>query len=538
MRCFIATLVVIFLTLTVARSQSQPKPLSNDDVVQMVSLGLADDVIIEKIRSATKTDFDTSIDGLRMLKAAKVSDTVLKAMINPAGGSVSGTSSGRVVDELAIKFKRLQNGVVTVWSEFGHGTGFIISKDGLILTDQHVVGPSEYIALQFDPKRKVAAVLLASDPERDVAVLWCNLSLLPDAISLEIAKEDELNPSLVEGEKVFTIGSPLNQQKIVTSGIASKIEAKAIISDVNINHGNSGGPLFNSQGQVVGITTFGDFTSRGGPGVSGILKIEEAIPVIEEARSKMASGNRPKPDLLPVEPDDLFPIDAIKSTLLQEKFETKHYSVGVGDFDVVLVTPPLKYRAEMESQVRAAKEKGKRNRKSEVAVQDSFRPLDDLKNWEAYLGEYRPVLLIRATPKLKETGGSIFLRSLAASGGAYNVPAKLRFKADFYKMKLECGTNEIMPILPGKIAHVVDVRSGLVNATDATYEGFYEYPADSIGPTCGHVTLTLYGEKDPNKAFNKTLDDKTVGRIFEDFAPYRSQHATEQTQSTKGQTDK
>jgi len=538
MRRFISAIFAVCLSLTVARSQTQPKPLSNDDVIQMVSMGLADDVIIEKIHSATKTDFDTSIDGLKSLKAANVSDALLKAMINPAGSSASGANSGRVVDELAIKYKQLQNGVVTVWSEFGHGTGFIISKDGLVLTNQHVVGPSEYIALQFDPKRKVAAILLASDPERDVAVLWCDLSLLPDAISLELAKQDELYPSLIEGEKVFTIGSPLNQQKIVTSGIASKIEAKAIISDVNINHGNSGGPLFNSQGRVVGITTFGDFTSRGGPGVSGILKIEEALPVIEQARSKMSSGNRPKQDLLPVEPDDVFPIDAIKSTLLQEKFETKHYSMGIGDFDVVMITPPLKYRAERESEVRAAKEKGKRNRKSEVAVQDSFRPLDDLKNWEAYVGEYKPVLLIRAKPKLRETGGSIFLRSLAASGGAYNVPAKMRFKADFYKMKLECGANEVMPILPGKIAHVVNVRTGLVNATDATYEGFYEYPADSIGPACGHVTLTLYGEKDPDKAFTKTLDEKAVARVFEDFFPYRSQHATEQIQSPKGQSDK
>jgi len=537
MRRVMAFFIAAFLAFTMANAQPPPKALSNDDVIQMVALGLADDVIIEKIRSA-KTDFDTSVDGLKMLKAAKVTDTVLKIMINPAGASASGMNSGRVVDELAIKFKRLQNGVVTVWSEFGHGTGFIISNDGLVLTNQHVVGPSEYIALQFDPKRKVGAVLLASDPERDVAVLWCNPSLLPDAISLELAKQDELNPSLIEGEKVFTIGSPLNQQKIVTSGIASKIDTKAIISDLNINHGNSGGPLFNSQGLVVGITTFGDFTSRGGPGVSGILKIEEALPVIEQARSKMSSDNRPKPELLPVEPDDLFPIDAIKSTLLQEKFETKPYSVGIGDFDVVMVTPPLKYRVEKESEMRAAKEKGKRNRKSEVAVQDSFRPLDDLKNWEAYVGEYKPVLLVRATPKLRETGGSIFLRSLAASGGAYNVPAKLRFKADFYKMKLECGSNEIMPILPGKIAHVVDVRTGLVNATDATYEGFYEYPADSIGPTCGRVTLTLYGEKDPNKAFNKALDDKTVARIFEDFAPYRAQHETRQIPLAKGQTDK
>jgi hypothetical protein len=104
------------------------------------------------------------------------------------------------------------------------------------------------------------------------------------------------------------------------------------------------------------------------------------------------------------------------------------------------------------------------------------------------------------------------------------VPAKLRFKADFYKMSLTCGAKEIAPILPGKIAHVVDVRTGLVNATDAAYEGFYEYPADSIGPSCGDVSLTLYGEKDPNKAFVKKLDAKTVNRVFEDFGAYRSQH--------------
>ena len=522
MRHFLASFVVILFVLAVGKSQVQPQALANDDVMQMVALGLSDDVIIEKIRSASATNFDTNLDALKALKDAKVSDIVLKVMINPRGTGVI-QNSGRLVDEMTTKFKRLQNGVVTVWSEFGHGTGFIVSSDGLILTNQHVVGPSEYLALQFDPQRKVSAVLLAADPERDVAVLWCDLRSLPEAMSLELAQVDELNPSLVEGEKVFTIGSPLNQQKIVTSGIASKIEKTAIISDVNINPGNSGGPLFNSQGQVVGITTFGDFTSRRGPGVSGIVKIEEAKPIIEQARSKMTSTARPKPDLLLVEPTDLFPIEAIKSTLLQEKFDAKPYSLGVGDFDVALITPPLKYRVERESQIRAAKEKGKRNRKSEVAVQNSFRPLDDLKNWEVYVGEYKPVLLIRATPKLRETGGSMFLRSLAAAGGAYSVPAKLRFKADFYKMTLTCGSKEVAPISPGKIAHVVDVRTGLVNATDATYEGFYEYLADSIGPSCGQVILTVYGEKDPSKAFAKKLDSKSVERVFEDFGPYRSQ---------------
>lgn len=501
---------------------SDPKPLTNQDVIDLVALGVGDDVVIEKIRSAPTTNFDTSLDGIKSLKAAKVSDAILKFMINP---KASNSNSGRVVDDLSTKFRELQNGVVTVWSEFGHGTGFIISKDGLVLTNQHVVGPSEYIALQFDPHRKVQAVLLATDPQKDVAVLWCDLSSIPEATPLEIAKQDELYPSLIEGERVFTIGSPLDQNKIITTGIASKIEKTAIISDININHGNSGGPLFNSQGKVVGITTFADTATQGGPGISGILKIEEALSVVETAKSKMATAVRPSPSFLPVEPEDTFPIDAIKSTLMQNKFDAKPYLFGEGDFDVALITPPFKYRAEMESGVRAAKEKGKRNKKSEVAVQNDFQPLDDLKNWEQYVGEYKPVLLIRATPKLRETGGSIFLRSLAASGGAYNVPAKMRFKADFYKMKLLCGSKEIAPILPGKIAHVIDVRNGLVNATDATYEGFYEFPADAINPACGEVTLSVFTEKKPDAAITKKLNEKTVSRIFDDFAAYRSSHA-------------
>lgn len=524
MRQTIASVFLLCLLLSnYSISQIPQKPLTNEDVIAMVSLGLSDDVIIEKIRSASATNFDTGLDGLKNLKTARVSDAVLKTMISPH--SPTGILPGRVVDEMSAKFQVLRNGVVTVWSEFGHGTGFIISKDGLVLTNQHVVGPSEYLALQFDQKRKIPAVLLSADARRDVAVLWCNLDAIPEAISLEIAKPDELNPPLVEGERVFTIGSPLNQQKIITSGIAGKIENTAIMSDININHGNSGGPLFNSQGKVVGITTFGDPDRQGGPGVSGVLRIEEASSTVDAARVKMASITRPSPVLLPVEPLDKFPIDALESTLLQEKFDAKPYFFGVGDFDIALITPPLKYRAERESEMRAAKEKDKRNRKSELAVQGGFHPLNDLKNWEQYIGEYKPVLLVRATPKLRETGGSIFLRSLAASGGAYNVPAKMRFKTDFYHMKLMCGSKEISPILPGKIAHMVDVRNGLINATDATYEGFYEYPADAIAPSCGQVSLVLFGEKKPESAITKNLNDKTVGRIFDDFGPYRSGQA-------------
>ncbi|HEX4756895.1 MAG TPA: hypothetical protein VH308_02900 [Terracidiphilus sp.] len=87
-------------------SQVQQKSLSNEDVIAMVSLGLSDDVVIEKIRSAAATNFDTGLDGIKVLKAAKVSDAVLKAMISPPG-SPTGSSSGRVLDEMSTKFQLL-----------------------------------------------------------------------------------------------------------------------------------------------------------------------------------------------------------------------------------------------------------------------------------------------------------------------------------------------------------------------------------------------------------------------------------------------
>jgi hypothetical protein len=426
----------------------------------------------------------------------------------------------RKTDELTVQFKRLQNSVVTVWSQIGHGTGFIVDTKGLVLTNQHVVGPSEIIAVQFDQKRKVRATLLVADPSKDVAVLWANLAALPDALIAPIARTDTKEPTVVEGERVFTIGSPLSQRKILTTGIASKIEARAIISDININPGNSGGPLFNSLGYVVGLTTFGE-QGRPGPGISGIVRIEEAFPLLGQARVRMASTPIPDPTLLPVEPNDTFPIDAIKEAVQVNKFDTHPYVFGAGDYDVAVVTPALKYYFELKSQVEAAKEKEKRTKKKPEAVKDTFRPLDNLRNWEEYAGQYKPVLLIQASPKLRETFWSAFGRGLAASGGHYGGAAKMRFKTDFYQMRLLCNGKEIQPIQPVKIATVIDVKNAFVNATDATYEGSYSYPADAIAPSCLEVILELYSEKDPNKATRKTLDKKTVDRVWLDFEPYR-----------------
>jgi S1-C subfamily serine protease len=515
---YVLTTIFIISTFSafpapVSAQEVKAEKLTNKDLVEMSKSGLPEAIILAKIKSSGG-NFDTSPAALQELKKEGVSDAVILALLQPT----EPVKPGRIKDELTSNFNRLKTSVVTVWSEFGHGTGFIIDKEGLILTNQHVVGPSEYIAVQFDQKRKVRAVLLASSAEKDVAVLWANLESMPDATVATIAKTDGAEPAVSEGERVFTIGSPLNQKKIITTGIASKIEDKAIISDININHGNSGGALFNSIGEVVGITTFGDLSESGGPGVSGIVRIEQAYPIIEEARKKMSGAVRPLAKLLAVDPIDTFPIEAIKEVANAKKFDASRYLLGMGDFTVTFLTPTLKYRMETEAEREAAKTHGKRSQK-EGAVQGTFRPFEDIRGWREYVGDYKPILIIRATPALVEGFWSAVGRGVAANYGV-RAQARMHFKSDFYKMRLMCGDREVEPIHPAKIAHILSESNYLISVKDATYEGFYSYPADAITPQCGKVTLELFSEKNPTEAKTKVLDEKTVTKIAADFAPY------------------
>src|SRR5690606_15240127 len=123
---------------------------------------------------------------------------------------------------------------------------------------------------------------------------------------------------LVTGERVLAIGSPLASETILTAGLVSKVEAGAIYSDVNINPGNSGGPLFNARGEVVGINTFG-MSAGSGPGVSGIVRIHIAGPVIEQARGSLSSPP-PSSDKLPVPSLFTFPAAELRVEALRTKF--------------------------------------------------------------------------------------------------------------------------------------------------------------------------------------------------------------------------
>ena len=494
--------------------------LTNADIIKMLRSGLSANVVMLTVQ-ASRGNYDTSPNALIDLKSAGATEALILSMFQPAKQpSAQGKiSSRRITDELTMSFKRLERSVVTVWSETSRGTGFIFDQSGLVMTNQHVIGPSEYVAVQFNEKQKVFARVLAVDAEKDVAILWINLEGFPEAVPASFADTSGDEPTVVEGERVLTIGSPLHQRKVITTGVVSKVERRAIISDVNINPGNSGGPLFNSLGEVVGITTFGDFTRQGGPGISGIIRIEETLGVLAEARSAMKGRAAPSAAYLPVEPTDAFPIEALKNVAVAEKYdEIKRYIFGVDEFEVTLITPPLTYWLATKAKREAAKTKNKRNEK-DGAVQGTIDVLEGFKGWKEYVGEYKPVLMINADPKMGESFWGAFGRSFAGYYGIHT-QANIRFKTDFYKMKLFCGDREVMPIHPGKIPYIMNESNYFVRAKDATYEGLYVYPASAITTACGEVRLEIFSERNPLKPSTKKLSEKTITRIEQDFTPY------------------
>ncbi len=437
----------------------------------------------------------------------------------PPSRSVGGSAG-----DLTEQFKKLKNTVVTVISESGHGTGFFVDGKGLILTNQHVVAKSDYLAVQFDRERKIEARLIASDAQKDVALLWANMSALPAAAPAALARPGAGRAPVQEGERVFTIGSPLSLDKIITTGIVSKVDAHTIMSDININPGNSGGPLFNNASQVVGLTTFGT-SAETGPGVSGVVRIEEALALLEANRGK-ATGTPPPGALLPVEPLTPYPVEGLKAALQGEKFDPKPYYLSVGDFQIALSTPPFDYREKEENRLRAERVQKKRNKKkygggTESADGDSGG--DSPRDWQSEAGGHKAVFGIFVQPKVKEGLGSVFTRSIRNGYGA----AKLKFKTDFQSMKLFCGDKEVQPIHPGRIPITVNLRNSSVKMEDSTYKGAYLYPPDAVNPDCGTVKLAIYSSKNEEPLI-RALDGNTVDRIWADFDAFRRAEAEAQ----------
>lgn len=222
------------------------------------------------------------------------------------------------------------------------GSGFVIADDGLIITNHHVIEEADEIIVRLADRREFVAELVGSDPASDIALLRIDASDLP---VLPLGDSDGLRP----GQWVIGVGSPFNFEQSVTAGIVSATGRTQspqqqyvpfIQTDVAINRGNSGGPLINMDGEVVGINSWILSSHGGNIGLSFSIPVNTARDTVDQLLEfgrvsrgllgvEIAEVNRQKADALGLDRPRGALINGVRSDSAAER-------AGVEVGDVIL----------------------------------------------------------------------------------------------------------------------------------------------------------------------------------------------------------
>jgi S1-C subfamily serine protease len=194
----------------------------------------------------------------------------------------------------------------------GQGSGFILDTQGHILTNNHVVEGAQRVEVTLWNKKKYKATVLGTDKSHDLALLQINN--VPNLTPATLATSN----NLLVGQQVYAIGNPFGFQGTMTRGIISALRSvqlpsgmridNAIQTDASVNPGNSGGPLLNSHGEVIGITTMIAMNPNGGAnqsaGIGFAIPISTAKAVLDDF-ARYGRVRRPSMDVvtLPISPD-------------------------------------------------------------------------------------------------------------------------------------------------------------------------------------------------------------------------------------------
>ena len=400
-------------------------------------------------------------------------------------GIAAATSAARSDTDPSLLASQWRDTLVALWTPTQHASGFIVDARGLIVTNQRGVGTATSVEAELTPGIRVKATVLASDPVRDVAILWVNPSVVASARPLPLGC-GQTSPRVANGQELFTIGAPITGQKRLTFGDVTGVGPRLILSDLSVTRGSAGGPVFTTDG-LIGFTTVDD-RDPDGRSNARVVRIDQACETIASAETAMAGAMPPDATHLPRDPQPVA-LSALSEAVKNRAGSLSPYLTSTADFDIAFITPVHVYGT--QDQVR--------------------RPLMDFGNWSEYLAGHPRVLLVRVTPKMVEGLWAKVARAAAMTQGV-SLPPMKRAKSGFSRMRAFCGDTEVTPIHP----FMIEQR---ISETEAIYEGLYVFEPASLGPQCGTVKLTVYSEKEPDKGDTRVVDPKVLQQITRDFAP-------------------
>lgn len=415
-------------------------------------------------------------------------------------------------------YARLNPSIVKVFADSGHGSGFVVSADGLIATNHHVVNNARYTAVQFADGRKVAAAVVLLDARYDIAILRINRNVVRGVAPLTLLSVAD-EGALKAGIPVLAFGSPLSQSFLMTQGIIAKVEHDTLLGDFVIQPGNSGGPLVNLDGHVVGINTFGEGRTAGAVHVAmlrGVL-----------SRPELLTPETPEPsdELLPVPSGRRYPTEVLKTKILAEPLDLKTYQVDGGKFTVTAITPVLVGKMQAQTDLLQAQNRQQRRGRK---IPGGADPLD-----QPFYEWYRTasslldnVVTFEVKPDFGLTGGSKWAMIMAGAAAGLsgrpgaNPHATLEYKAEFQELRVFRDGKLLRPITPGRSITEAELSGPSLTFVDEAYSGMYQYdPADFINGQ--EFRIEVYDAREPGKTHRVVTlksDAKLIQQIRSDFA--------------------
>ncbi len=169
-------------------------------------------------------------------------------------------------------YEKLSGSIVKIEVDSGSGSGFLVDPRGLVATNHHVAQNTRFLAVRFSHSVLAPAEIVKLSARYDLAILKVHPKFVEGLSPLKlVSREEEQN--IRAGLPVVAFGSPLSQTFLVTQGILSKVEESALLGDFLLEPGNSGGPLVNLNGEVIGVNTFGIEGIAGAVRVSALGRV-------------------------------------------------------------------------------------------------------------------------------------------------------------------------------------------------------------------------------------------------------------------------
>jgi hypothetical protein len=424
-----------------------------------------------------------------------------------------------VAYDFSALYDKASPAVVQITTDDGSGSGFVITPFGHIATNYHVVRNSRYLAVQFRDGRKVRAAIIATNSKYDLALLKVNRALVNGIRPLQLLPEEK-DTTLKVGIPVVALGSPLNQKFLMTQGILSKVDDQALLGDFLLQAGNSGGPLLNIDGQVVGINTFGESN------ISGAVRIGPLRDLLKTDEIWESIATEPSPDLLPTLSPVRYPIDILNIKVQTEPLDWNSYRFKAGNFNVTAITPVLV--GKLQSVTGKMREENRYARRSKFISDPEFHSLDDpYYEWHrttesaldyAVTFDIRPESGLTRDSRLK----SKMMKPLFIF--KKNGQLDMEFKAEFLDFRIYRDGQLVQPVMPGRQIIQGSAETKDNRFIDEAYAGSYVYsPKDFMSGN--EFRIQVVDASKPGEVHKEvvfTADSPLIRQIRSDFSFFPS----------------